>query len=243
MDETSTPDPPVDGRRGPAGQQAVALDWLLCGNRQGLISLEPLPLETELRSILAAPREVVRRTLRQLAASGLVQRLRSVGTSVPGSAAKSLGCSWNPSAHRYRLLEIEYVPGNRVSMELFGPAGGQLVRVDRLTYSSSGTPVTFSSLYLPQETAEPMLSTTDWNAPSVRVISGHCTSPVRVLYEMTAVALDERAANLLEVVPGSPALHMQRLFSTDEGNVAVSFSRQPGIRVTFGTSMTLPDFE
>lgn len=231
-------DPVGECRAGAAGNPSAALDWLLCGNRQGLIGLEPLPLESELRSILSTPRETVRRTLRQLAAYGLAKRLRSVGTSVPGSAAQALGYSAFPSADQYRVIDTKYVRGNGVSRELFGPIGQHLMRVDRLTFRGSGSPTTYSCFYFPRDIYEQRMAAVDWNGPSIRLISQASNVPTQVHYDMTAVALDERSADLLEVTPGSPALHIQRLFSTSVGNVAISFSRQPGIRMTFSTSMS-----
>lgn len=222
---------------GAATGPSSALDWLLCGNRQGLIGLEPLPVESELRGILCTSRETVRRMLRQLALHGLAKRLRSVGTSVPGSSAQALGYSAYPSGDRYRLIEIEYVRGNQVSMELFGPSGRDLTQVSRLTFRGSGSPSTYSTFYFPRDAYDRRLATADWNGPSVRLVSQMSDEPMQIHYDMTAVALDERVADLLEVVPGSPALHIQRLFSTSSGNVGISFSRQPGIRMTYSTSM------
>jgi DNA-binding GntR family transcriptional regulator len=233
-----TPPAPADRcQAGAAGDPPAVLDWLLCGNRQGLISLDPLPVESELRSILSTPRETVRRMLRQLAVYGLAKRLRSVGTSVPGSAAQALGYSGHASADQYRVIAVEHVHGNQVSRALFGAHGRHLVRVERLTFWGSGSPSTYSSFYFPRRVYEEQMATADWDSPSIRLISQASDEPMRIHYDMTAVALDERIADLLEVVPGSPALHIQRLFSTSAGNVAISFSRQPGVRMTYSTSM------
>lgn len=231
------PHPAGPCRAGAAADPPAALDWLLCGNRQGLIGLEPLPLESELRGILSTPRETVRRVLRQLAVYGLAKRLRSVGTSVPGSAAQALGYSDYPSADQYRVIAVEHVGGNQVSRELFGAHGRHLVRVDRLTFRGTGSPSTYSSFYFPHRVYEEQMATADWDSPSIRLISQASDEPMQIHYDMTAVALDERTADLLEVIPGSPALHIQRLFSTPGGNVAISFSRQPGVRMTYSTSM------
>jgi GntR family transcriptional regulator len=232
------PQAPADGcRAGAAADPPAALDWLLCGNRHGLIGLEPLPLERELRDILSTSRETVRRTLRQLAIYGLAKRLRSVGTSVPGSAAQALGYSGYQSSDQYRIIALEHVHGNDVSRALFGPCGRHLVRVDRLTFRGSGSPSTHSSFYFPRDIYQEQMATADWDGPSIRLISQTSDEPMQIHYDMTAVALDERTADLLEVVPGSPAMHIQRLFSTSAGNVAVSFSRQPGVRMTYSTSM------
>jgi DNA-binding GntR family transcriptional regulator len=230
-------DPADECRGAAAANPPAALDWLLCGNRQGLIGLEPLPVESELRGILSTPREALRRMLQQLAVYGLAKRLRSVGTSVPGTAAAALGNSAYPSGDRYRVIEIEYVRGNKVSTEVFGPSGQHLMRVDRLTFRGTGSPSTFSSFYFPRDAFDQRLANADWNAPSVRLISQLSHEPMQIHYDMTAVAIDERIAGLLDVVPGSPALHIQRLFSTSAGNLAVSFSRQPGVRMTYSTSM------
>jgi GntR family transcriptional regulator len=219
--------------------ETAVIDWLLCARGLSLVGLDPLPSESDLRSLLRAPRHAVRVALGHLATAGLVHRRRSVGTSVPGAREKLLGALWSADqgpARSYRMLATERVSGNRVAAALFDEQDDDFVRIRRLTVSAAGTPLSLSSIYL-SAAAHQEIGDAAWRLPSTEAAELIAGGSISARYTVNAIPADPDTAALLAVPPGSPCLHLERAFSVGDRTVLVVFARLPGIRVGIRTKL------
>lgn len=212
-----------------AGDERSVVDWLLCGRGLRLLSLDPLPSETNLRAMLKAPRQVIRAALGNLASAGLIRRRRSLGTSVPGSHEKKLGTTW-PGVGSYELIAIGPVRANHVARELLQVSDEELVRIDRLTRNSDGTPLSLCSIYL-SEAAYRQLGDDAWQLSSTEVARRLAGGAIVGRYGVNALPVDAESAKLLAAPEGSPCLHVERVFTDGIRPVLVVFARTPGVRV------------
>jgi DNA-binding GntR family transcriptional regulator len=255
------PAPPVPAAQaaGPArpallaavSDEPAVVDWLLCARALNLVNLDPLPSESDLRSLLRAPRHAVRVALSNLAAAGLIHRRRAVGTSVPGSGEKELGALWssdNGPTRSYRMIATERLRGNQVAQQLFqdrassGDAavpGDELIRIQRLTLNAENTPLSLSSIYLSVAAYE-RIGDAAWQLPSTEAAEIIAGRAITGRYTINAIPAEAESSALLGIPAGSPCLHLERAFSDGARTVLVVFARLPGIRVGIRTNLT-PD--
>jgi GntR family transcriptional regulator len=206
-------------RRGPRHRQVeAALRARLAAGVPPVGAL--LPREVDLAAELGVSRSVVRQALDALERDGLVQRRRHGGTRVlragPAPLIQDLagvyGLAQGTLSVRVqsRVLALGLVPADSETARLGVDAAGRVLRAERLRLVDDG-PLALEEVYLPATLAAVLgeaalaqgslyahLATLGWPA-------------ARAEEQVAAVALEGRAAGLLNQPLGAPALLVERL--------------------------------
>jgi GntR family transcriptional regulator len=187
---------------------------------------EPMPSEPALAARFSVSRITLRRTLDQLAAEGLVRRVRGVGT-FPAEAGAAEGPA-NISGFLENLISFErsttaetldwsMVPVPPALAEALG--GPQALRIVRLR-SHRGRPISHTTLHVPGRLAGLLDRGAAGDTPVIHLLEAAGVIAERTEQALTAVAAEPTVAARLGVAPGSPLIAMRRLMR-DGAGVAV----------------------
>ncbi len=177
----------------------------------------PLPSEPALAREFGVSRITIRRTLEQLAAEGLIRRLRGRGTfpvppAAPSERRNISGYLENLITHDRRTTAVNLswqemaVPGSlRAAL-----GSGNCLRIERLR-SHEGQPVSHTTLHVPACHARHLDPAGDPSEPVVHVLERIGVLAERNEQAITARAAGARVARMLGVAEGTPLICMRRL--------------------------------
>jgi GntR family transcriptional regulator len=189
-------------------------DRILSG---GLPADEALPAEPALADLYRVSRVTIRRTLDQLAAEGLVRRVRGVGTfpCPPDGAADRTKLGGPVDA----LISIEgATTAVNLSWREVEPEGailaafgrGLCLRIVRVR-SLRGAPMSLTTLHVPARHKGVLSPDDPAEIPVMAVIERNGTAPERAEQVITAVPASPLAAEKLGTQEGAPLICMRRL--------------------------------
>lgn len=183
---------------------------------------EQIPTELELARRHGVSRITVKQAIQKLVLEGRLYRIQGKGTFVsrPRLSRKLKTIMSFTEELRQRnvapdtrllLLEVQ-LPSAKVAQALHIDEGAAVVALRRLRLGDR-EPMGLQTAYLPFALAQPLLEERE------RLASGSLYEalgrlglrPVRAIEEYSAVVLDNPAASLLEVRPGSPAFAVERV--------------------------------
>jgi len=183
---------------------------------------EQIPTELELARRHGVSRITVKQAIQKLVLEGRLYRIQGKGTFVSRprlsrklktimSFTEELRPRNVAPDTRLLLLEVQ-LPSAKVAQALHIDEGAAVVALRRLRLGDR-EPMGLQTAYLPFALAQPLLEERE------RLASGSLYEalgklglrPVRAIEEYSAVVLDNPAASLLEVRPGSPAFAVERV--------------------------------
>lgn len=181
----------------------------------------PLPSEPALARQYGVSRITIRRTLEQLAAEGLIRRVRGRGTfpvppSTPADRHSISGYLENLITHDRSTTAV-----NLSWQQVIPPAAlrpglgdGPCLRIERLR-SHAGLPVSHTTLHVPAPHARHLDPEADASEPVVRRLERHGVIAERNEQAITARAATAQVARMLGVAEGSPLICMRRMMLTE----------------------------
>ncbi len=188
-----------------------------------------LPPERQLAEDFGVSRVTIRSAIKHLAREGLVDQRRGSGTYVTDRVSQPLSVLTSFSedvAARGLLAEQRLVTsgtGTASPEEVIGlglPPGTPVTRITRLR-SADGQPLAIEASTVIQD-ALPTPELIDGSLYAT--MAAHDLRPVRAVQRLTAIAIEARAAELLDVAPGAPGLLITRVGFAEDGR-AVEFTR------------------
>ena len=185
-----------------------------------------LPTEPQLRAEFGVSPMTVRRAINLLLSWGLITTTRGKGTFVRslemGEAVfrlQDLTAGWADSSMEVRLLQASIVRADaRVAERLRRAPGASTVFLRRLLLRE-GVPVIYHREYVIYDPQRPLVeSQLQITSLSGLFQSGGGEGLPGGDLSIQAVSLDDEAAALLDVPPGSPAFALEHLFRDFDGN-------------------------
>lgn len=206
--------------------KAVIRDMIVTELRPG----DFIPSEAELCKRFGVSRVTIRQAITSLVYEGYLMRLQGRGTMVMPpkhemQLAPSLGTllaeptEASPGLER-RILSKETQPADkRLSARLHLPQSC-LVHKIRMLYVSGGEPVGEHVSYVPRDICPDLLEY-DLEIQSLySVLTGVLKrAPSHAEETIECIMADERRANRLKILPGSPVILVQRLMFLEAGNL------------------------
>ena len=187
-----------------------------------------LPPEREIAEITDLSRVTVRKAIAELVAAGAVVQRQGSGSFVRGPAARveqslsHLTSFTEDMARRGMETTSDWLergivlssPDEVVALGL--PADARVARISRLRIAG-GRPMALERAALPLDILpDPAEVTSSLYA----VLQARGVRPVRAIQKISAMALPEREAQLLQVEPGAAGLRIQRISYLASGRVA-----------------------
>jgi GntR family transcriptional regulator len=177
----------------------------------------PLPSEPALARAFGVSRITIRRTLEQLAAEGLIRRLRGRGTfpvppAAPADRHNISGYLENLITHDRSTTAVNLSWQEMAVPEPLRAAlgDGRCLRIERLR-SHEGQPVSHTTLHVPERHARHLDPAADASEPVVRVLERMGVIAERNEQAITARAAGAGVARMLGVAEGTPLICMRRL--------------------------------
>lgn len=205
---------------------------------------EALPSERDLAKATGFSRITVRSAIDELFRDGLISKRRGSGTYVSPQIDQPLSVLLGFTADMKRrgaqassiiLNKSTGLPDSNEILKLGLSPTDQVLRLSRVRLSEDD-PLAIEHAVVPLYA----LSPDDVNESLYDALrqSGHM--PVRALQRLHAAIADEREAELLDVVPGSPILHIERRSFLANGRpVEVTNSAYRGDRYDFIAELTI----
>lgn len=208
-----------------------------------------IPSDNQLAAELGTSRLTANRALRELTASGVLQRINGVGTFVAQPRASSTFVLLHNIADDIRkrgdVLSIRVHAVERVhaagdTARRFGFSGSDWVFHSLIVYCANGSPVQLEDRFVSPDFAPDFLNQ-DFAKQSTTDYLQSIALPSRTEHEIQAVLPDSKEAKLLEVKESDPCLVVSR--RTWVGPSVTTFTRfiHPGTRHTFVTQETLDE--
>jgi GntR family transcriptional regulator len=179
-----------------------------------------VPSEDSLIERFAVSRTTIRKTIQNLASSGLIEIRRGKGTFVTqpkitqeltelsGFVEDMRALGRNPSA---RLVAKEIVPaGEAVARQLGLTAGTLVVRIQRVRLADN-MPLSFDETYLPREIGEKIIDNDLETEPIFSLLEEKYNMPlVEAEYRLEAISAEPEVARALDIAAGSPVFLIER---------------------------------
>jgi GntR family transcriptional regulator len=185
---------------------------------------EKLPSEPSLAARFAVSRITVRRTLAQLAAEGLVHKIRGVGTfpkvAAPGEGPANISGYLENLISFDRSTTADLLDWRMVDCpEALKPALGcaRALRITRLRRHRA-RPISHTTLHVPEGLAGLLYRATAGDTPVIQLLEDAGVIAERTEQAITAVAAERPVAERLAVASGSPLIAMRRLMRQGDGS-------------------------
>jgi GntR family transcriptional regulator len=223
---------------------------LASGIRDG--SLAPgsrLPSEDQLIEQFAVSRTTIRKTIQNLAQSGLIEIQRGKGTFVTqpkitqeltelsGFVEDMRALGRTPTA---RVVSKQLVEASEaVARQLALAAGALVVRIERVRLADD-VPLSFDETYLPREIGEKVMEDNLETEPIFSLLEQKYNLPlVEAEYRLEAVAADEPVGLALGIAAGSPIFLIERT-SYCAGHQPIDYEKlyYRGDQIRFVTRLT-----
>jgi GntR family transcriptional regulator len=186
-----------------------------------------LPTERQLAERFGVSRMTIRQALNGLRADGVLRSVRGVGTFVArprlskGPALTSfsedlIARGYEPSTEV--IATDELIAETHVAVELGVPPGARVYRIERLRLAD-GSPMCHEEVYLHAGRFAGLLEYDLTHSLYQVLESEYGVRLRRAQQQVRAINVDERAADLLGVEPGSAALHVKRISMDDAGRI------------------------
>lgn len=192
-----------------------------------------LPSEFSLSERFGVSRVTVRRTLSILQKDGLVERRRGVGTfaiqtpeedtnpPISGMLENLITIGLNTQAET--LLFETTVPPGRVLSALGLEGAEPCIKIERCRFHNQ-TPFSFTTIWVPPSLA-PLLEDMELDdRPVISMLESKGVRAVSADQTLSAVASDDRAAQILGITIGVPLIRLRRTVFDSDG-VAVLFQQ------------------
>ncbi len=216
--------------------------------RQG----DKLPSEREFCETFEISRITVRKALDSLAAEGLIQTTKGIGTFVSEQkylekwAGFPIGFTDSLADQGYRIetqvLTLETIPSTeKISKELELSQGDLVLHLHRLRFIAQ-EPILIVSSYLPKHLV-PEIEKNDFTHKSLYQVlrSNYGLKIDKVKRGIEAVAATEKEARLLQVGPGVPLLQIESTSYTPDGKPIEYFiAKRRGDRTRFEFELSKP---
>ena len=182
------------------------------------------PTDLELTTEYGVSRHTVREAVRQLNRDGLLKRERGRGTTVDRTEfEQSLGTLYSlfqsvestGVEQTSRVLRLEVVANDIAAGQLELAPGSELLLLSRLRLAG-GEPLALDRAWLPAADTQELL-TVDWRHTALYDELGRLglTVPNQGWERLTPIVPEADDAACLELEPGQPAFHLERLGSRD----------------------------
>ncbi len=226
---------PFSGPPPTSGEEEAPLYVRIAGDyaeriREGALSPgDALPPERKIAEIYGVSRVTVRRALEQLVLEGLIEQRQGSGTYVSQRLQQPLSVltSFTEDVRARGMTPnsqfLDRAIGIATPEEAIGlglKPGQGVSRIARLR-SADGIPLAIETAAVVLDALPDPTVVTD---SLYDVLSSRGMRPVRAIQRLSAVALDKRNAELLDVPPGSPGLYMVRV-GYDAGDRPIEYTR------------------
>ncbi|MEQ8965480.1 MAG: GntR family transcriptional regulator [Azospirillaceae bacterium] len=207
---------------------------------------DALPPERRIAQLYDVSRVTVRRALEHLASDGVVEARHGSGTYVSRRVRQPLRVltGFSEDVRARGMLPSSVVldrgVGTATPEEAIGlglSPGERVTRIKRLRLADGAalaiesTAIVHDALPDPDAIGESLYET----------LQAAGNRPVRAIQRLTAVALDDRTAPVLEAAPGSPGLHIVRVgYRADGRPIEYTWSYYRGDRWDFVTELVEP---
>lgn len=213
---------------------------------------DKLPSEREFCQAFGLSRITVRKALDSLAAEGLIQTNKGVGTFVSEQkylekwASFPIGFTDAIAKQGYKVetqvLSLETMPcTKRIAKELELSLGEQVVHLNRLRFIAR-EPILIVSSYLPRHLV-PEIEKNDFTQQSLyQVLRANYGLKIHSIRRgIEAVAATEREAKLLQAKPGAPLLQIESTsFAADGRPIEFYVAKRRGDRARFEFELSSP---
>lgn len=182
---------------------------------------ERIPSENELVEAFGLSRMTVRRAISLLADGGLLRSEQGRGTFVINPRTEG-GLFFIPDFHeemraqgadsRVRLLGVKLLPAGKVPAQKLGIKRGKRVIYLERVLEGGGEPLVFDRKYMLYDHTQPLLEAELGHEAIPELFSQQPRyAPVRSDLTLSASALNQREAGLLESEAGAPAFCLEQL--------------------------------
>lgn len=199
---------------------------------------QALPSERDLAAATGYSRVTVRNAIEELFRDGLVAKKRGAGTYVSTQIAQPLSVLIGFTADMARrgassssiiLKRIIGLPRSDEMLKLGLSPNEPVLRLSRVR-RSEGEPLAIEHAVVPAAVVE--IEQIEESLYAAMKATGNM--PVRALQRLRAASADEKEAELLDVAPGAPILHIERLSYLENGKcVELTKSAYRGDRYDF----------
>ncbi|NDW07364.1 GntR family transcriptional regulator [Jiella pacifica] len=230
---------------------AELADELICGIQNGTFPVGALlPTEVEIARERQLSRSTVRAALNRLVTLGLVTRQKGVGTRVASSVGHSSYDAsttsieelvhFGAATDRLILSREEIVSDDRLAARLGFRPGTRWILVKALPsdFLSNDPPICWTDNYIEPRYADALDGLEGYRGLIAdRIAERHGVVVDEVVQVIRPTVLSDVVADMLDAVPGSPALDIIRRYSSAGTIVYVSASQHPADRFEYRMSL------
>lgn len=216
-----------------------------------------MPPELELADEFAVSRSTIRAAMRELQATGLISRRKSIGTRVEAAGPpreqpgffQAIGSveevqQFGAATIRRPVASTEIVADDDLGQRLGVRPGSKWLRISSLRLwrdRADDPPVCWTDVYVGADFSAGVLGRLDQTSglisDLIEEISGRRILEIR--QDIRAIAVSETLAEALKADGGSPGLEVRRQYLLSPSTLAeISISVYPGPRFTYSTRLT-----
>lgn len=203
-----------------------------------------IPAESELMELFAASRMTVHRTLKELAAEGMIYRQRGIGSFVSRRAPRSAllvvkniaeEIANRGGAYSNELIYLSAEPESELINTIFGK--GKSIARSKVVHCENTLPIQLEDRYVDLRTAPDYLSV-NFATTTAHAYLMQAAPLQKAEHELTATLPNREQQRFLQIGPHEPCLLLKRKTWSRDRLVSYAELLYPGSRFRFGGVFT-----